>query len=158
MSATSLFKSTNSALDSLAASAAQTPWVLSRMTLPPDQRLRGISEQITTSAAPLPLASATYLRRYQPKVCTTSFFLVNGLSMTTVSSPFPGRVARRRVRLAAVVVAELHDDEIAWFHRGNHFAPQCRRVKGAAARPTQRFVLHFDLCLVEIVSDWVAPA
>jgi len=66
-----------------------------RTTWPSSQSLRGTSEQII-GVAPLALTSATYLRRYQPKVCTTSCFLVMGLSISRVSSPVPRSEPRAR--------------------------------------------------------------
>src|ERR1035441_5780155 len=57
-------------------------------------RMRQIADQV---GAPLARVSATYFRIYQPYVCTTSCFLVMGLSISLFSSPTPGSVPRARL-------------------------------------------------------------
>jgi hypothetical protein len=66
--------------------------------------------------------------------------------------------SRPREERAAVVVAELHDHEIAGLQPGQHAVPQVLGLVGSAAAAAAGNVHDIDLHVVKVIAYPIAPA
>ena len=111
--------------------------------------------------APFAFVSATILRRYQPKVWTTSCCLVSEVVDLPGLVAEPGERAARQalvVDRAAVVVAELDQDEVAGLHAFEQAVPEPLGDERPAAPPAAGEVDDLELRRVEERLEVLAPA